>query len=210
MKLKRENWTELLVLNARHRSMTTLNSINAGTDHITQERLILSCITSSTSARNIDVWLDNLVSMDKQIASISKSAFFPSPEHSEYKEIYIFSALRDPYSCSYHLKVRLLYSVLPELFKNQTQRSSETTVCLEHCCAYSLRSRRLEVVSERENWRARGTHARGEGAPSRKAPENRFNPHSVSADFSNRSRGSRGKKLPHGAKKLSINSTWAT
>ena len=76
MKLKRENWTERLVLDARHRSMTTLNSINAGTDHITQERLILSCITSSTSARNIGVWLDNLVSMDEQIASISKSAFF--------------------------------------------------------------------------------------------------------------------------------------
>ena len=50
---------------------------------------------------------------------------------------------------------------------------------------YSLRSRRLEVVGERENGHARGRHARGEGAPARKAPENRFNSHSVSADVSN-------------------------
>ena len=57
----------------------------------------------------------------------------------------------------------------------------------------SLHSRRLEVVGERENGCARGRHARGEGAPARKAPENRFNSHSVSADISNWSRGSRGK-----------------
>ena len=42
----------------------------------------------------------------------------------------------------------------------------------------SLRSRRLEVAGERENGRARGRHARGEGAPARKAPENRSNSHS--------------------------------
>ena len=54
----------------------------------------------------------------------------------------------------------------------------------------SLRSRRLEVAGERENGRAQGRHARGEGAPARKAPENRFNSHSVSADISNWSRGS--------------------
>ena len=38
----------------------------------------------------------------------------------------------------------------------------------------SLRSMRLEVVGESENGRARGGHSRGEGAPARKAPENRF------------------------------------
>ena len=54
-------------------------------------------------------------------------------------------------------------------------------------------SLRLEVVSERENGHARGRHARGEGAPARKTPENRFNSHSVGADISNWSRGSRGK-----------------
>ena len=72
----------------------------------------------------------------------------------------------------------------------------------------SLRSRGLEVVGERENRRARGRHARGEEAPARKAPENRFNSHSVSVDISSWSRGSHGKKLPRGARKLSINSTW--
>ena len=38
----------------------------------------------------------------------------------------------------------------------------------------SLRSRRLEVVGTRKNGRARRRHAKGEGAPARKAPENRF------------------------------------
>ena len=61
-------------------------------------------------------------------------------------------------------------------------------------------SRCLEVVGERENGPVRGRHAKGEGAPARKAPENRFNSHSVSADISNWSRGSRGKKLPRGEK----------
>ena len=40
----------------------------------------------------------------------------------------------------------------------------------------SLRSRRLEVVGTRKNVRARRRHARGEGAPARKAPEHRFPP----------------------------------
>ena len=52
----------------------------------------------------------------------------------------------------------------------------------------SLRSRRLEVKGERENGRAQGRHA-SEGAPARKAPENRFNSHSVSAAISNWLRG---------------------
>ena len=63
-------------------------------------------------------------------------------------------------------------------------------------------------MGERENGRARGRHARGEGAPTRMTHENRFNSHSVSADISNWSRGSRGKKFPRRARKLSINSTW--
>ena len=45
-----------------------------------------------------------------------------------------------------------------------------------------------------KNRRARGRHAGGEGAPARKAHENRFNSHSVSADISSWLRGSRGKK----------------
>ena len=40
----------------------------------------------------------------------------------------------------------------------------------------SLRSRRLEVVGTRKNERARRRHASGEGAPARKAHENRFPP----------------------------------
>ena len=40
----------------------------------------------------------------------------------------------------------------------------------------SLRSRRLEVEGTRKNGRARRRDARGEVAPARKAPENRFPP----------------------------------
>ena len=67
--------------------------------------------------------------------------------------------------------------------------------CLQLPCIHvdSLRSRRSDVVGERENGRPRGRHARGEGAPARKAPGNRFNSHTVSADISNWLRGSRGK-----------------
>ena len=75
---------------------------------------------------------------------------------------------------------------------------------------FSLRSRHLEVVGEREDRRAQGRHAKGEGMPARKVPENRFNSHSVSAEISNWSRGSQGKKLPRRARKLSINSTLTT
>ena len=56
---------------------------------------------------------------------------------------------------------------------------------LDTCCYHSLCSRRLEVVGEREKGHARGRHARGEVAPARKAPENRFNSHSVSTNISN-------------------------
>ena len=49
---------------------------------------------------------------------------------------------------------------------------------------FSLRGRRLEVVGARKSGRVRGRHARGEGAPARKAHENRFSSHSVSADIS--------------------------
>ena len=49
------------------------------------------------------------------------------------------------------------------------------------------------VAGPMKNGDARGRLARGEGGPARKAYENRFNSHSVSADISNWSRGSRGK-----------------
>ena len=94
--------------------------------------------------------------------------------------------------------------------KNVTFNLEVIEVTKQHFSQNSLRSRRLEVVGEKENGRARGRHARGEGAPAWKANENHFNSHSVSAEISNWSRGSRGKKLPRGARKLSINSTWTT
>ena len=65
-----------------------------------------------------------------------------------------------------------LYFFLIAAFPEQAvkQRLESTVLC-------SLRSRRLEVVGERENVRARERHARSDWAPARKAPENRFNPH---------------------------------
>ena len=110
---------------------------------------------------------------------------------------------------SKRLLCRLSTSVCIILYKNTSMsikmtEESQANCVSQHGCAHkvarysfgkslSLRSRRLEVAGERENGRARGRHARGEGAPARKAPENHFNSHSVSADISNWSRGSRGK-----------------
>ena len=74
----------------------------------------------------------------------------------------------------------------------------------------SVRSRHLELVGARKNGCPRGRHARGEEAPARKAHENRFNSHSMSADISNWSRGSWEKKWPRWARKLLINSTRTT
>ena len=58
--------TELLVLNARHRPPPPLNNISIGPD----------LISTSNSANNIGVWFDNVLSMDKQISNICKSAFY--------------------------------------------------------------------------------------------------------------------------------------
>ena len=48
LKLNRDK-TEVLVLNAHHQPTPTINSVYAGTDHM----------TASASARNIGVWFDN-------------------------------------------------------------------------------------------------------------------------------------------------------
>ena len=58
--------TELLVLHARHQPQPPLESI-----------LVYSnVIYSSNSAKNIGVWFDTVMSMDKQINSICQSAFY--------------------------------------------------------------------------------------------------------------------------------------
>ena len=99
------NKTELLVLNAFHRPTPTLNSIYAGTDHI----------TASTSARNIGVWFDNVVSMDKQIASICKCAFQYLNNTAKIRKFISFQHCKT-------LKLDYGNSVLSGLFKNQTLR----------------------------------------------------------------------------------------
>ena len=58
--------SELLVLTARHRPPPPLDSILIGAD----------TIEASKSAKNIGVWLDNVLSMDVQINNICKTAFF--------------------------------------------------------------------------------------------------------------------------------------
>ena len=65
-----------------------------------------------------------------------------------------------------------------QLVKNRESQSRTNVAC----------------VGARKNGRARGRHSRGEGGPARKAHEKRFNSHSVSADISSWSRGSRGKE----------------
>ena len=58
--------TELLVLHARHRPQPPLESILVCSD----------VIYSSNSAKNIGVWFDTVMSMEKQINSICQSAFY--------------------------------------------------------------------------------------------------------------------------------------
>ena len=64
--------SELLVLTARHRPSPPLDSILIGAD----------IIEASKSAKNIGVWLDNVLSMDVQINNICKTAFFHLRRHS--------------------------------------------------------------------------------------------------------------------------------
>ena len=58
--------TELLVFNARHRTLPPLESITIGLD----------VIHASHAAKNIRVWFDEFLSMDKQVKAVCKWAFF--------------------------------------------------------------------------------------------------------------------------------------
>ena len=57
---------ELLVLNARHRPPHQLEYIFAGTD----------LIQTSKSVKNIGVWYDNTLSMNKEMTMICKTGFY--------------------------------------------------------------------------------------------------------------------------------------
>ena len=58
--------TELLVLNASHRPLPPLDSICVGTEQI----------YPTDSVKNIGTWFDCFLSMDKQVNSICKAAFY--------------------------------------------------------------------------------------------------------------------------------------
>ena len=58
--------TELLVLNACHRPRPPLESITVGRD----------VIHASHAAKNIGVWFDEFLSMDKQVKAVYKLPFF--------------------------------------------------------------------------------------------------------------------------------------
>ena len=64
--LLNSNKTEFLVLNACHRLQPNIDSTQIGHD----------IIHASKSAKTIGVWLDSTLSMDKQISTMCKSAFF--------------------------------------------------------------------------------------------------------------------------------------
>ena len=70
----------------------------------------------------------------------------------------------------------LVLSVVAPFWRVTIMTRQLSTATTPLCGFYSLRSRRLEVVGTRKNGRARMRHARGEEAPARKAPENRFRP----------------------------------
>ena len=58
--------TEFLILHARHKPSPYLSSIKIGQN----------IVSTSPSAKNIGVWFDDVVSMDKQIRNICKLSFF--------------------------------------------------------------------------------------------------------------------------------------
>ena len=58
--------TELLVLNACHRPRPPLKSVTVDRD----------VIYASHAAKNIGVWFDEFLSMDKQVRAVCKSALF--------------------------------------------------------------------------------------------------------------------------------------
>ena len=62
------------------------------------------------------------------------------------------------------------------LFRGATSGGVEKSRLYSPATRSSLRSRRLGLVGTRRHGPARRRHARGEGAPARKAPENRFPP----------------------------------
>ena len=58
--------TELLLLNARHRPLSQLNSTYAGTE----------LIVAADSAKTIGIWFDNSLSMNKHVKFLYKTAFY--------------------------------------------------------------------------------------------------------------------------------------
>ena len=62
------------------------------------------------------------------------------------------------------------------LFRGETSGGVEKSRLFSLATRSSLSSRRLELVGTRKHGRARRLHARGGGAPARKAPQNRFPP----------------------------------
>ena len=63
--------TELLVLNACHRPLPPLESITVG----------LNVIHASHAAKNIGVWFDEILSMDKQVKAVCMIGLLPSVQY---------------------------------------------------------------------------------------------------------------------------------
>ena len=104
--------TELLVLNARHRPIPTLNSIFAGTD----------LIIASESARNIGVWFGNSVSMDKHVTSVCKSAFYHLHNIAKKRKFISFKNCETLIHAFVTSKLDYCNSLLSGLSQNQIQR----------------------------------------------------------------------------------------
>ena len=73
--------TELLVLNARHRPRPTIDHLMVGHDIVKPKKHV----------KNIGVWFDDFLCMDKQINAICKSAFFHLQNISKIRKFISFS-----------------------------------------------------------------------------------------------------------------------
>ena len=94
--------TELLVLNTRHQLPPPLNNISIGPD----------LISTSNPAKNIGVWFHNVLSMDKQISNICKSAFYHLRNIAKIRKFISFK----------HSKLDYCNSLLSGLNRNQIQK----------------------------------------------------------------------------------------
>ena len=112
-KLKLNNdKTDLLVFTARHHPQPMLKSIYVGTD----------LVNASESARNVGVSFNNLITMEKQITLICKSAFYHLHNIAKIRKFISFKDCETLIHAFVSTKLDCCNSLLSGLLQNQIQK----------------------------------------------------------------------------------------